>query len=270
MRNKTTVQTEDPRYKRLASRDKLKADALAYVRVSTDDQELGVEAQLEELRKWAVSNSIIFNKIYIDKDVSGKTDPAQRPGLRDLLRHVEVNEIDYVVVYRLDRLSRDVSINGFVEFVLRRHGCRLLTCSQDPTTPVTAEDQLMRTVVAGMAEYERALISMRTKGALAAARKRGVKLGRRKRLSYKENCKLYYVIRYLDEHGCTIDYIRGYLANHCQTVLTESTISRYNREDDIPFYFPVREICDVLKAFYRQRNGKTRSHIGEVQKIKWK
>lgn len=243
------------RYRRLANRDRLDAKALAYIRVSTEDQELGMQAQLDALQKWALSNGIVFAKIYKDEGISGATDPAQRPGLRDLLRHVEVNDIDYVVVVRLDRLSRDVTINGFVEFVLSRYHCKLLTTDQQKDVELTPEQKLLRTVVAGMAEYERALISMRTKGALAAARARGVKLGRRKRLSYKANCVLYYVIRYLDEHGCGVEYIKGYLANHHKTVLTDSTIVRYKNENGVPFYFPIREVVDVLKPFYRLRTG---------------
>ena len=264
---KTGVQI-DPRYKRLANRDKLGSKALAYVRVSTDDQELGIEAQLEALKKWSLVNHVVFDKIYKDEGVSGKTDPAQRPGLRDLLRHVEVNEIDYVVVFRLDRLSRDVSINGFVEFILHRYQCRLLTVDQKADEELTPEQKLMRTVVAGMAEYERSLISMRTKGALAAAKKKGIQLGRRKRLSYKENCKLFYVIRYLDKYGCSVEYMMGYLANHCQTVLSDSTLRRYKDEDEVPFHFPCKEVVDVLKPFYRMRNGKHMRRL-EGEKVQW-
>lgn len=256
MKTKPRAVTDDPRYKRLASRDKLACTALAYIRVSTDDQQLGQDVQRDELRKWEALNHVIFTRIFSDVGVSGATDPAHRPGLFGLLKHVEIEEVDYVVVFRLDRLSRDVSITGFVELVLRRNGCKLLTVDQKPDDLVTPEMQLMRTVVAGMAEYERNLISMRTKGALAAARKRGVKLGRRKRLSYKENCKLYYVIQYLAKYGCTIEYIKGYLANHCKSVFSDSTLVRYKHTNEIPFYFPVREVVDVLKPFYGMRNGK--------------
>lgn len=261
----------NPRYTRAQDRDRLKAKAVAYLRTSTEEQELGIEAQRAQLQKWSAENAIEIIMWFEDQGISGTVDPAHRPALaRCLDRISRADDIDYLVIVRLDRLARDTSMLGFIDFTCARRHCRVVTCAQDPSAELTPEQKLLRGVMATIAEYERALISFRTAGALAAAKARGAKLGRRKRLSYRTNCKLFYVIQYLTKYGCTQDYIRGYLANHCATNLEQWTISKYVNEDEVPAYFPIKEVVQVLKPFYRLRNGK---HVGlpgnEIKKVEW-
>lgn len=243
------------RYRRLNHKDVMYVRAAAYLRTSTEDQELGIEAQKTQIQKWCVENKIQIDTWYIDQGVSGTVDPAQRPGFQQLLTRLDGEDLDYVIVSRLDRLSRITSMIGFIEFVAARAGARIITCDEKIDEPVSPEKQLLRTIVAGMAEYERSLISLRTKGALGAAKARGVKLGRRKRLSYKQNCLYFFVIRYLDKYGENVDFIEGYLLSQLKKQFNARTIRRFRDETEVPIHFPLKEIVRVLKPYYRKKVG---------------
>jgi len=145
--------------------------AIAYIRVSTARQGksgLGLEAQRENISRFAQAEDfeIIGERVEVE---TGKGCDAldRRPELRAAL--AEAQKVGAVVIVaKLDRLSRDVAfIAGLmakrVPFIVAELGA---DC-----------DPFMLHLYAALAEKERAMISARTKEALAAAKKRGVKLG---------------------------------------------------------------------------------------------
>ena len=78
-----------------------------YIRVSTQEQAeegYSVGEQTERLKKYAEAMRWGVYKIYIDPGYSGGN--MDRPGLNDMIKDIESGEIDTVVVYKLDRLSR--------------------------------------------------------------------------------------------------------------------------------------------------------------------
>ena len=78
-----------------------------YVRVSSQEQAdegYSIGEQTERLKKYAEAMGWIVYKIYVDPGYSGGN--MDRPGLNEMIRDVETGEIDTVVVYKLDRLSR--------------------------------------------------------------------------------------------------------------------------------------------------------------------
>ena len=144
---------------------------VAYLRVSTGKQAksgLGVEAQREAIRRFADAEgySIVDERVEVE---TGKGADAfdRRPELASALEHARKRKCP-IVVAKLDRLSRDVAfISGLmaqrVPFVVAELG--------------PAVDPFVLHIYAALAEKERALISQRTKQALAAAKARGVTLG---------------------------------------------------------------------------------------------
>jgi DNA invertase Pin-like site-specific DNA recombinase len=148
------------------------SDAIAYMRVSTAEQGrsgLGLEAQQAAIKAFAEREGIAvtqwLTEVQSGKRVSDTLD--DRPILKAALAHAKAAKC-LILVSKLDRLSRDVHfISGLmvqrVEFVV----CELGR-NQDP---------FMLHLFAALAEKERALISQRTKAALAALKARGVKLG---------------------------------------------------------------------------------------------
>lgn len=138
---------------------------IGYVRVSTDEQNL--DLQRDALRQ------IGCRQIFEDRGVSGKE--RSRPGLDAAIEALAAGDV--LVVWRLDRLGRSLAhmIALIDELAARGIGFRSLTESFDAGS---SGGRLVFHLMAALAEFERALISERTRAGLAAARSRGKRLGR--------------------------------------------------------------------------------------------
>lgn len=140
-----------------------------YIRVSTqkqNDSHLGLEAQIKTCQNYISSVNGVVDKIF--KDVkSGKS--RDRQGLWDAIEHCKQTG-QTLVFAKLDRLARDVEFT----FKIKNTGINIYFCDM----PVC--NTMVLGVFASVAEYERELISGRTKAALTAKKERGEKLGRPK------------------------------------------------------------------------------------------
>lgn len=142
---------------------------IGYARVSTDDQNLDLQQRALE----AAGCEVVFTD-----QVSGATE--KRSGLDKAL--ARCGEGDVLVVWKLDRLGRSLSHLIAVIKALGDRGCEFQSLSESIDT-ATAGGRLVFHMMGAIAEFERSLIAERTGAGIAAARKRGVKLGRRKRLT---------------------------------------------------------------------------------------
>jgi len=139
---------------------------IGYMRVSKTDGSQTTDLQSDAL----ISAGVDGDHIYEDK-ASGKLDA--RPGLNAALK--ALREEDTLVVWKLDRLGRDLRhlVNTVHDLEKRRIGFKVLSghgASIDTTTPA---GKLVFGIFAALAEFERELISERTRAGLAAARARG-------------------------------------------------------------------------------------------------
>src|SRR6516164_5004424 len=149
----------------------VKKPAIAYIRVSTQRQGksgLGLEAQQALVKRFIDQEGFEIVQTFTEVQ-SGKDDDDRRPQLKAALEAARKAKAP-IVVAKLDRLSRDVHfISG-----LMRHKVPFIVSDLGLDT-----DPFLLHLYAALAEKERRLISERTKAGLAAARKRGVKLGGR-------------------------------------------------------------------------------------------
>lgn len=150
---------------------------VGYARVSKEEQNL--EPQLLALRQ------VGCDVIYSDHGVSGAL--FARDGLARAMR--KVRKGDTLVVWKLDRLGR--SLSGLVKVInsLGARGGHFISLSESINTG-TAGGMLLFHLMAALAEFERALISERTKAGLAAAKDRGRQLGRPQALSHSQQLAL--------------------------------------------------------------------------------
>jgi len=162
--------------------------AIIYTRVSTDDQAdsgLGLESQETECRRYAERESWTVGGVFVDAGVSGAADLSKRQALVDALG--ELKRGDVFLVYKLDRLGRDVALCAIIEKQIKNKRAQLVSVSGEGTA--ADEDDLgallQRRMVSVIAEYEREIIRQRTKAALKAKRARGEKLGGRRPIGYK-------------------------------------------------------------------------------------
>jgi DNA invertase Pin-like site-specific DNA recombinase len=138
---------------------------IGYARVSTDDQNL--DMQERALREAGV------DQLFTDQ-VSGAA--RSRPGLDAAL--AALNTGDMLVVWRLDRLGRSLPHLISVVAELGERGIDFQSLS-DRVDTTSAQGRLVFHMMGALAEFERALISERTRAGVQAARARGVRLGRR-------------------------------------------------------------------------------------------
>jgi DNA invertase Pin-like site-specific DNA recombinase len=157
--------------------------AIGYVRVSTTEQAdsgAGLAAQRAAIEAAVAAKGWELVEVFEDAGVSGKA-LAGRQGMGDALAVLASGGADVIVAAKLDRFSR--SVTDFAALIERakRGGWALaaLDVDIDMTTPT---GELMATVIAAMAQYERRLIGQRTRDALAAKRAEGVRLGRPRQL----------------------------------------------------------------------------------------
>jgi len=142
---------------------------IGYARVSTKDQNLSL--QNDALQKEGCE--LIFE----EKASGAKSD---RPELRRMIDQLRKGDI--VIIWKLDRLGRSLRdlVNLVTEIQDKGAGLKSLNDSIDTTTP---QGKLTFHLFAALAEFERDIISERTKAGLESARARGRKGGRPKGLS---------------------------------------------------------------------------------------
>lgn len=150
--------------------------AVAYVRVSTEDQQLGPEAQRAAIGAWAARAGVRVASWHVDQGVSGGAPPEQRPGLLEALSALREHKAGLLIAAKRDRLARDVVIAGLLAGEVSRVGAVIRTA--DGVSDLEgAGGEMMRGVVDVFAAYERAMIRERTKAALGAKKRRGERVG---------------------------------------------------------------------------------------------
>jgi DNA invertase Pin-like site-specific DNA recombinase len=150
--------------------------AVAYVRVSTEDQSLGPQAQRAAIARWAKANDVTVIATHSDLGVSGGAEIDKRPGLLEALRAVAEHGAGVLLVAKRDRLARDVVVAAAIDRLALSKGASIV--SADGTGNAAGpEGMLMRGLSDLFAQYERALIRSRTTAALSVKRERGERIG---------------------------------------------------------------------------------------------
>src|SRR5205807_2492288 len=113
----------------------------------------------------------------IEMDVASGSSTSKRPGLERALAAMITGHAEALVVSKVDRLTRSLLDFAAILEHSRQHGWQLiaLDLGVDTTTPT---GEMMANILAVFAQFERRLISQRTRDALVAKRRAGVTLGR--------------------------------------------------------------------------------------------
>lgn len=144
-----------------------------YIRVSTEDQ--NCDLQLREIQAYVQREGWEVFRIYQDK-ASGLS--SDRLMLAELMRDCQAHKINTVVVWRLDRLYRSMKHAIVAIAQLHEMSVDLVSLKEkiDMTDPTS---QLLVHVLLAFAQWEVSVLRLRVKAGLAAAKARGVQLGRR-------------------------------------------------------------------------------------------
>lgn len=149
-------------------------NAIIYIRVSTTEQaELGYSLKVQEdiCRNYAKRNSYEILKVFIEKGESAKT--TNRTELKKLLNYINVksNEIDFLIVFKLDRLTRNLLDYANLINLLSKYGITLKSATESISE--TPEGKLMQNIIASFAQYDNDQRSQRTRSGMVQAVKEG-------------------------------------------------------------------------------------------------
>ena len=142
-----------------------------YARVSTTDQSL--DSQLRDLREYCRHRG--WEPVeYVDHGVSGAKD--SRPGWNACWDAVQKRQVDVLVVHALDRLGRSLSHLVKIISFMSENNLTLISYRENIDLS-TASGRMMAAIFATLAEFERSIISERTKAGMRAAKARGRQIG---------------------------------------------------------------------------------------------
>ena len=156
-----------------------------YLRVRTDlqaEQGHGLASQEETCRAWLRAHRKRLVGVYTDAGRSGADDLATRPGLASAAAQLASGKADGILVYRLDRLARDVVLQEQLLAELHRMGKELRSCSpteddalqHDPDDPTR---ELVRRILGSIATYERQMFRLRLRAGKAQKKAEGGYIG---------------------------------------------------------------------------------------------
>lgn len=124
--------------------------AVIYARYSSDNQtEASIEGQIRECMEYATYNDIQVIGNYIDRAFSAKTD--HRPEFQRMIKDSYKHAFDCIIVWKLDRFSRNRYDNAHYKALLRKNGVKVISAKE--TIAEGSEGILLESVLEGMAEY---------------------------------------------------------------------------------------------------------------------
>src|ERR1700687_1181813 len=186
-----------------------------YTRKSTDHNLYlaftSLAAQREACEAYIKSQAhegwVLVRDRFDDGGLSGAS--LDRPALRDLLDRVRARQIDIVVVYKVDRLTRALADFAKLVEVFDQHDVSCVSVTQSFNT-TSSMGRLTLNVLLSFAQFEREVTGERIRDKIAASKKRGIWVGGPVPLGYKSVAKKLIVVEDEAEQVRTI--FQRYLA----------------------------------------------------------
>ena len=124
--------------------------AIIYARYSSDSQtEQSIEGQLRVCREYAQNNDILIVDTYIDRAMTGTND--MRPDFQRMLKDSAKRQWEVVLVYKLDRFSRDKYEMTIHKHTLKENGVKLVSAMEN--IPDSPEGIILESLLEGMNQY---------------------------------------------------------------------------------------------------------------------
>jgi site-specific DNA recombinase len=165
---------------------------VGYCRVSTNNQkeEGTIELQEKSIKKYIEKNSCELVKIFKDNGVSGGSELENRPGLAELFSYAENNkEVEGVLIFKLDRLARDLYIQEHLIKKLEGLNKKLISIKEPNLDSKDPMRKAFRQFMGIVSELEKAFITMRLSGGRINKAQKGGYAGGATALGYKTEDK---------------------------------------------------------------------------------
>ncbi len=202
-----------------------------YMRVSTKkqaDSKLGLEAQERNIHEWLKYNYPyqdyeIDITYFVDEAISGAK--FERIQLQNMLKLIQENYFDLCVIYKIDRLARDIEISAHIRKVVINSKCVLCSTTENFDL-TTIEGTFVYNINSVFGEYERAVIKKRTEDS---------QISRLTRKEYPFRASYGYirddnkVMQINEDEAKIIRFIfNEYMACHSYEIVRQNLISTYN------------------------------------------
>ena len=151
--------------------------AICYARFSprrNEDECESIEMQFDAIRKYCSENNIEVVAEFSDRALSGGDE--DRPGLWAAIAALKKGYV--LVVYKLDRLARSVYLSNIIERSVHKRKATFLSIAGEGTWGDSDEDFLIRNILQAFAEFERRVISARTRTAMLRHQANGRLMGK--------------------------------------------------------------------------------------------
>ena len=257
-------------------------NAVIYARYSSDRQrDESIEGQIRECRKYAKRENLNIIKIYADRALSARTD--HRPEFKKMIQDSVKGSFQYVLVYQLDRFSRNRYDSAMYKAKLKKNGVKVLSAKEN-----IADDPsgiILESVLEGMAEYYSAELSVKVTRGMTENALKGIWPGGTILQGYKldENKKLI-----IDEkYKPMVDFIFQEYIKGCrmETIARQVNAMGYKRKSGKPF--TMQSIAGILdnekytgtfiwkdirieKCYPAIIDYKTYYHVQELRKLRTK
>ena len=130
--------------------------AVIYARYSSDSQrEESIEGQIRECTEYAEKNGITILRSYIDRAMSART--ADRPEFQNMIKDSEHKLFDLVLIWKLDRFSRDRYDSAHYKRILKKNGVKVVSVKENISDG--PEGIILESMLEGYAEYYSAELS---------------------------------------------------------------------------------------------------------------
>ena len=144
--------------------------AVIYARYSCDQQtEQSIDGQLRVCEEYAQRNNILILDTYIDRAMTGTND--NRPDFQRMLKDSGRKDWNYVIVYKLDRFSRNKYETAIHKKTLRDNGVKVLSAMEN--IPDTPEGIILESLLEGMNQYYSAELAQKVKRGMRETRLKG-------------------------------------------------------------------------------------------------
>ena len=144
--------------------------AVIYARYSSDSQtEQSIEGQLRVCQDYAKSNDILIVDTYIDRAMTGTND--MRPDFQRMIKDSNKRQWDYVLVYKLDRFSRNKYETTIHKHTLKENGVMVLSAMEN--IPDSPEGIILESLLEGMNQYYSAELSQKVHRGLNESYRKG-------------------------------------------------------------------------------------------------
>ena len=144
--------------------------AVVYARYSCDNQtEQSIEGQLRVCEQYAKNNDILILDTYIDRAMTGTND--NRPAFQKMLKDSKSKEWNYILVYKLDRFSRNKYEATIHKHTLANYGVKVLSAMEN--IPDTPEGIILESLLEGMNQYYSAELAQKVKRGMYESRIKG-------------------------------------------------------------------------------------------------